>query len=67
MEEPVGGSEMTRNVYLVEHNKAHGGGHVVVHVVQWYVQRTHDPKGEKAKKRKKGGKMISCTVFRNQT
>ena len=31
---PVGGSEMTRNVHLVEHNKAHGGGHVVVHVVQ---------------------------------
>lgn len=31
----MGGSEMTRNVHLVEHdNKAHGGGHVVVHVVQ---------------------------------
>ena len=30
----MGGSEMTRNVHLVEHDKAHGGGHVVVHVVQ---------------------------------
>ena len=30
----MGGSEMTRNVHLVEHNKAHRGGRVVVHVVQ---------------------------------
>ena len=30
----MGGSEMTRNVHLVKHNKAHRGGRVVVHVVQ---------------------------------
>ena len=56
MEEPVGGSEMTRNVHLVKHNKAHRGGGVVVYVVQWYVQCTHDPREKKPRKGKKGGK-----------
>ena len=45
-------SEMTRNVHLVEHNKALGGGRVVVRVVQLYSAHL---KGEKVKKRKKRG------------
>ena len=53
LEEPVGGSEMTRNVRLVEHNKAHGGGRVVVHAVQCTVHTWS--KGGKIQENEKKG------------
>jgi len=67
LEEPVGGSVMTRNVHLVEHNKAHGGGYVAVHAVQCTVHVWS--KGGAAKKRNQCGQndKIYCNINRNQT